>query len=240
MWWTVLLFGIAVNFEPTRIGLVALMLTKQRPVPQLMTFFGTAFAVSSTVGLIVLFVFHRGLFTSVPNVGPKIQLGIGLAVLLLAGLVATNPGWFRRLRQGPAPAPTYDGDDAQLPMDLQAKRIEQLATRVRGVVAGESRWFTGAIGAATALPTAEYMALLALIIVSAPSAVTRVAALFTFLCLGSMVGVIAMISYLISPVGTRARVQRFNAWVRSRRRGEVVAALAVIGAVLLIAGYGQL
>jgi hypothetical protein len=239
MWWTVVLLGIAVNFEPTRIGLLALTLTRQRPLAQLLTFLGTAFCISCTVGLLVLFVFHRGLFTSANFHGPLIQLGIGVAVLVVAALVATNSRFFR-LRDPASLVEGPDGEDIRFTADAAPRRVDLLATRVRGLVHGESRWLSSATGAAMAMPTVEYMALLALIISSGSSAWAQAGALFTFLGLGNLIGLVFITSHVVAPDRTRQRVRMFNLWIRSRRRRDVAAALALVGAVLVVAGWTQL
>ncbi len=237
MWSAVLLFGIAVNFEPNRLGLIALMLTRARPIPHLASFLGTAFLVSGTVGLLVLFVFHNGLFGMANLNGPLIQLGIGIVVLLLAATLAVKPSWLPDPRRASAQAGSAEDGS---PGTARPRRMDLLATRVRDVAQGESRWFSGAAGAGMALPTIEYMALLALIIGSQTSALTQAAALFTFLLLGNVIGLIPIVGLLIVPDKTRQMVQRFNAWIRSRRRRDVVVLLGFIGAALVVAGATQL
>ena len=56
MWTTVLVLAIAVNFEPTRIGLVPLMLVRPRPLLQLFAFLCGCLAMTLSIGLLVLFV----------------------------------------------------------------------------------------------------------------------------------------------------------------------------------------
>jgi Sap, sulfolipid-1-addressing protein len=237
MWSTVVLFGLAVNFEPNRLGLIALILTRRRPAAQLALFLGTAFAISSVVGLLVLFVFHHGLSGLISLNGPALQLGIGIAVLALATVLAIKPSALPSARR--LEARKGDGETAPASAHRQ-RRVDQLATQVRDAAQSESRWFTTVAGAGIAMPTVEYMALLALIIGSNTSPFSQAAALFTFLILGSLVGLIPIAGYLIAPDKTREKVQRLTLWIRSRQRRDVVVLLAIIGAALVVTGATHL
>ena len=65
---TVLLMALAVSFEPFRVGMTVLMLSRPKPALQLMAFLLGGFAMGTTVGLIVLFIFRRILLGSILHV----------------------------------------------------------------------------------------------------------------------------------------------------------------------------
>src|ERR1700758_2384474 len=90
MWTSVLVLATAMNFQPIRVGLIALMLSKPRPAAQLLAFIAGSFAMATSVGLPVLFVFHRGVFGASKTDGAKAQIVIGVLILLIAVLLATN------------------------------------------------------------------------------------------------------------------------------------------------------
>ncbi len=72
MWMTVLLLAITVNFEPTRIGLVPLLLARDKPLLQLWAFLAGSVTVSLTAGFL--------------GQGPQataLNIAIGLAFLTL-------------------------------------------------------------------------------------------------------------------------------------------------------------
>ena len=52
MWTTLLLLAIAVNFEPTRVALVAIMISGPHPIRQTLTFLLCAFGLGAAVGLL--------------------------------------------------------------------------------------------------------------------------------------------------------------------------------------------
>lgn len=238
MWTTVLVLAIAVNFEPTRIGLIALMLTRKHPIRQLLIFLLSGFTLSASVGLLVLFVFHRGLFGPTNFDGSKIQIGIGVAVLLIAAVIASNVplGRFARNPLAP-PEPTEDGTPADESATTTTGRV---AIRAKNIIHGESHWFSSFAGLGLAMPGVEYMALLALIIASNEPPAIQALALFVFLLMANAISAIPLISYLIAPQKTATRVQAFNDWIRRRTRRQVAAVLGVVGAILLIAGIASL
>src|SRR6201985_219306 len=57
---TVLVMALAVSIEPFRIGMTVLMLNRPKPALQLLAFLCGGFAMGTTVGVVVLFVFWRG------------------------------------------------------------------------------------------------------------------------------------------------------------------------------------
>ncbi|MDT7769122.1 MAG: hypothetical protein QOI30_2132, partial [Mycobacterium sp.] len=90
---TVLVMALAVSVEPFRIGMTVLMLNRPRPALQLLAFLSGGFAMGTTVGLIVLFVFRRVLLGSPYFTLPKVQILIGVLLLVIAGVVAIDvPG----------------------------------------------------------------------------------------------------------------------------------------------------
>ncbi|WP_059019785.1 GAP family protein [Mycobacterium sp. M26] len=238
MWTTVLVLAIAVNFEPTRIGLIALMLTRRHPIRQLLIFLLSGFTLSASVGLLVLFVFHRGLFGPTNFDGSKIQIGIGVAVLLIAAILASNVplGRFARNPLAP-PDPAEDDGSADATATTTTGRV---AIRAKNIIHGESHWFSSFAGLGLAMPGVEYMALLALIIASNEPPAIQGLALFVFLFLANAISAIPLVSYLIAPQRTAAWVQSFNAWIRARTRRQVSLVLGLVGAILLIAGIVSL
>jgi antibiotic biosynthesis monooxygenase (ABM) superfamily enzyme len=90
------------------------------------------------------------------------------------------------------------------------------------------------------MPGVEYMALLALIIASNEPPAMQALALFVFLLLANAVSAVPLVSYLIAPQRTAARVQAFNTWIRARTRRQAALVLGVVGTILLVAGIASL
>lgn len=211
MWITVLVMAVAVSMEPFRIGMTVLMLNRPRPTLQLLAFLAGGFAMAATVGLVVIFAFRPGLLGSAHFTLPKVQIVIGVLAVLLAALLAT----------GVMPAP-------------------RLLAQARGLAQGPSLWFAGMAGLGIALPSIDYLAVLAVIVASGAAPSTQVGALLVFNVVAFALVELPLVAYLLAPDRTRASMAALNDWIRSRRRRGVAAVLAAVGCVLLVAGIASL
>jgi hypothetical protein len=207
MWITVLVMAIAISLEPFRIGMTVLMLNRPNPILQLLAFLTGGFAMGATVGLVVLFLLRPALMGSAHFTLPNVQIVIGVLALLLAVLLAT----------GVVPAP-------------------KLPTRARRLADGQSLWVAGAAGLGIALPSVDYLAVLAVIVASGAAATVQVGALLIFNVVAFALVELPVVAYLLAPGRTRAAMVALNDWIRSRSRREVAALLAGVGSVLLLAG----
>jgi Sap, sulfolipid-1-addressing protein len=199
MWITVLVMAIAVSLEPFRIGMTVLMLNRPRPILQLLAFLSGGFVMAATVGLIVLFLFRPALLGSAHFTLPNVQIVIGILALVMAALVA----------MGVTPLP-------------------KVPLRARRLASGPSLWVAGTAGLGIALPSVDYLAVLAVIVASGAAATTQLVA-FALVEL-------PLVAHLVAPDKTRATMAALNDWIRSRRCREVAALLAGVGCVLLVAG----
>jgi hypothetical protein len=211
MWITILVMAIAVSLEPFRIGMTVLMLNRPRPILQLLAFLSGGFAMGATVGLVVIFAFRPGLLGSAHFTLPKVQIVIGVLALVMAALLAA----------GVMPAP-------------------RIPTQARGLVDGQSLWVATVAGLGIALPSVDYLAVLAVIVASGTAPSTQVGALLVFNVVAFALVELPLLAYLLAPTRTRALMAVLNDWIRSRRRGEVAAVLVGVGCVLLVAGIAGL
>ncbi|HEX2286669.1 MAG TPA: GAP family protein [Mycobacterium sp.] len=211
MWMTVLVMAIAVSLAPFRIGMTVLMLNRPKPILQLLAFLTGGFVMAATVGLVVLFLFRPVLSQSVHFTLPNVQIVIGVLALLMAALLLV----------GVLPAP-------------------KLPTRARRIVHAPSLWVAGTAGLGIALPSVDYLAVLAVIVASGAAATTQVGALLMFNVVAFALVELPLVAYLLAPARTRAFMAALNEWIRSRRRGEVAVLLGGVGCVLLAAGIAGL
>ena len=91
-------------------------------------------------------------------------------------------------------------------------------------------------GLGIALPSVDYLAVLAVIAASGAGADTQIGALLTFNAVAFAFVEIPLLAYLVAPVRTQASMTSLHDWVRSRRRRDVAALLAAVGCVLLVVG----
>lgn len=203
--------AIAIGLEPFRLGMTVLVLHRERPQLQLFAFLCGGFVMGTTVGLVVLFVLRQHLVDSTHFTLPKVQLVIGVMALAAAAYLALRPG----------------------PVDDSDNWMSRLAGRVSS---GASPWVSAVAGLAIALPSVDFLAVLAVILASGSSAATQVAALMFFQVVAFTLVEVPLIAYLVAPQRTLAAMTALNTWMRARRRREVAALLGVIGAILVTVG----
>jgi type IV secretory pathway VirB2 component (pilin) len=219
MWITLLAMAVAVSLEPFRIGMTILMMNRPRPLLQLLAFLAGGFAMGIAVGLIVLFILRPALGSAHFTL-PRVQIVVGVLLLINAAVVATGVvGKSRDDSAGPA-----------------SRRFEPLATRARQLLNGGSLWTAGVAGLGIALPSVDYLAVLALIVASGAAASVQMGALLMFNVVAFGFVEIPLISYLVAPDRTRATLSALQDWLRTRRRSAVTILLTAVGCVLLGAG----
>ena len=223
MWITLLAMAVAVSLEPFRIGMTLLMMNRPRPLLQLLAFLTGGFAMGSTVGVIVLFVLRPALGSAHFTL-PTVQIVVGALLLINAAVVATGVAGRR-------------GDGAA---GSGSRRFEPLSARTRQLVDGRSLWTAGVAGLGIALPSVDYLAVLALIVASGAAASVQLGALLLFNVVAFGFVEIPLVCYLVAPDRTRATLSALQDWLRTRRRTAVTILLAVVGCVLLGAGLAGL
>ncbi len=223
MWITLLVMAVAISLEPFRISMTVLLINRPRPLLQLLVFLVGGFAMGTAVGLIVLFVLRPALGSAHFTL-PRVQIVIGALALVAAVVVATGIVGGKRGDESAADAP----------------KSGPLVTRARQLLNGRSLWTAGVAGLGIALPSVDYLAVLAVIAASGTAATTQVGALLMFQVVAFAPVEIPLISYLIAPDRTLAVLTALQEWLRTRRRREVSLLLAVVGCVLLGAGLAGL
>lgn len=206
MWITLLAMAVAVSLEPFRVAMTVLMINRPRPLRQLLAFLAGGFAMGIAVGVVVLFLLRPAL-NSAHFTLPKVQIAVGALLLINAAVVASGVGGL-----GP------------------------FAAHTRRLLDGRSLWTAAIAGLGIALPSIDYLAVLALIVASGAAATVQVGALLLFNLVAFGFVEIPLISYLVAPDRTRALLSALNEWLRTRRRRAATVLLTVIGCILLGAG----
>ncbi|GAA4538217.1 GAP family protein [Mycobacterium paraffinicum] len=234
MWITVLVLAGAVIFEPIRVGLVILLLSRRRPLLQLLTFLCGGFAMGVGAGLIVLFVLRAA-----PVVGhfsvAEVQIASGLVALLVAVALATNVVRRRIARTAPVDATIAGGGVALLEGTAPNGR-QQLAERARAFLRGDSLSVAAVSGMGASLPSANYMGSMAAILASHAAPVAQVQALVAFNVVAFTVAELPLIGYLAAPQRTRAFMAALQNWLRSRGHRDIAVLVAAGGCFMLVLG----
>jgi len=224
MWITLLLMAVAVSLEPFRIAMTVLMINRPRPLLQLLVFLAGGFAMGIAVGVVVLFVLRPALGSAHFTL-PRVQVVVGAVLLVYAAGLAASALRGRRDDQAAGRV---------------GRRLGPLAMRTRRLLNNGSLWTAGVAGLGIALPSVDYLAVLALIVASGAAATTQVGALLLFNAVAFVFVELPLVCYLVAPDRTRATMSALQDWVRRRRSRDVAVLLAVVGCVLLGAGLAGL
>ncbi|OBH11183.1 MULTISPECIES: GAP family protein [unclassified Mycobacterium] len=233
MWITVLVLAGSVIFEPIRLGLVILLLSRRRPLLQLLVFLCGGFALGVGAGLVVLFVLRAA-----PVVGhlsvAEVQIASGVVALLIALVLFTS--WSLRRVARPVDAAAGGGGGVVL-LDRAAPNARQrLADRARVFLRGDSLTVAAVSGMGASLPSANYMGSMAAILASHAAPVAQVQALLAFNLVAFTVAEIPLIGYLAAPQKTRAAMAALQTWLRSRGHRDVAVLVAAGGCFMLVLG----
>lgn len=224
MWTTVLILAIALNLEPNRLALIALLLVRPHPIRQLLAFLTGSFVTSMSAGTLVLYLLGRGTWAGTALNGARAQIVIGVLAIVVAVLLTTNA------LPSVVGAASADGSTAQ-------SGLAGLLSRYVGkIVEGSSPWFAAALGVGIAVPSIDYLALLVLIAASGLSLSGQVGVLLAFLTIANAILLVPVVSYLVNPKRTGAVLDRLRDWVLSRRRRDYATLLGVIGCVMIVIG----
>ena len=221
MWLPLLAMAVAVSLEPFRIGMTVVMMNRPRPALQLVAFLAGGFIMGISVGLVAVFALRPAMDS--PHLSaPKIQIAVGGLLLLNAALLAIG-------RFG------NSSSDRSWPW---AQGVwERITLRGRQILEGRSLWGAGVAGLGIALPSVDYLAALALIVASGTAAGVQVSALVLFNVVAFALVEIPLLSYLVAPDRTRGFLAGLQGWMREQGRRGVAVMLAVVGGVLLGAGF---
>lgn len=238
MWITVLILAGSVIFEPIRLGLVVLLLSRKRPLRQLLVFCCGGLTMGSGVGLVVLFVLRAAPVFGHVSVA-QVQLASGFVALLIAAAIAANTVRHKPVRRSPANAEAAGGGVALLER-TQPGALAKLTGRARAFLQGDSLRVAWVSGLGAALPSANYMASMAAILASHAGAVTQAQAVVAYNLVAFTVAEIPLVSCLLAPRRTRASMVALQTWLRSRTRGDIAALIATGGAAMLALGLTSL
>ncbi len=245
MWGTVLLMAVVAVLDPVGIGVVAYLLSRPNPTPRLVAYLIGGFGVSLIAGGVVVFALGGAAVGKSSSVPPEIEIAVGALALLVAALVAT--GIAARLRDR-AQARHPGSHDSDGPVTPEPERsgveklpgFEKLPQRAQNALRSDSPWIAWVVGVALGLPGAYYLAAIAAILKSGVGTGGRIAGLVVFNLILFAVAEIALVSFLVTPETTRARLEQLHQWVATHQRIIIATLAGIVGIYLLIVGISKL
>lgn len=260
MWSTLLVLALVAGLDPIRLGWTLLVVSRPRPIQNLLAYWAGTMAVSVPYMLVPLMVLHATpWFNSSADVSTNpavrhLQIGMGVFGLSMAALLTAR--WLTRRRQ-PAPVPTSSGNKSTLVLDSDTPASDfplgpgsdDTATEGKSVVRrlikrGQKAWENGslwvsfAIGVACVPPIDGALFVVAIAVTSGAAIGTKIVAAFAFV-LGTLVVVeIMLVTYLVSPEKTEAVLRRLHKWALAHRQLILIGMFTAAGASALAHGIG--
>lgn len=242
MWSTVLVMAVVAAVDPLRVGVVAFMLSRTRPVRLLLPFFLCAFTANIAVGAAVVFVFKNATNDGGRATPPALEIGVGVVALTIAVLSAT--GVLERLvkkvraRRAVPAAVGHDGSDT--PADDAVPALSKLPAGMQSALRGEAPWAAALLGLINGFPTPYYVAAMAAALTSGAALAEQMAALVVFNIVGFLAALIPIISFWVAPEATRSGVKRIYAWMGIHHRLVVAVLAGAVGVFFLAMGISHL
>jgi hypothetical protein len=179
------------------------------------------------------------------SIPPEIEIAVGAVALLVAVLVGSGVagrlrGRARARRAGDQPAggPAPAHDDG--PSVEKLPGYDKLPHRMRDLLHNDSPWLAWIYGVAFGVPSAYYLAALAAVLKSGGDASAQIGALLAFNVVAFAVAEIPLVSFLIAPEATRARLNQLYRWISTHQRLVVTVLASVVGVYLVLTGISKL
>jgi hypothetical protein len=259
MWSSVLVLALLGALNPLRLSLALLVISRPRPVPNLVAYWAGLLAASAPALLAPLIALHYTPMLSAfaqqfssPTTRASatvrhVQFGMGALALTIAALMAARFWSGRRAR---LLTPAGVRDDFETPTAISrllgraqgdpadGTTVGSLLGRARRAWNDGSPWVASVLGLVSGPSADGVLYVLAIIVPSGARIGTQLSAAVVFL-LGSFAVVELMLaSCLAAPAKTQASVRVLHGWAQAHRRKIVIATFAVLGGSLIARGLG--
>jgi Sap, sulfolipid-1-addressing protein len=265
MWGSVLGLALLAALHPVRLGVILLMISRPRPVQNLLAYWVGSLIVGVPYLLVPLLMLH---FTpmfrpfeqdlATPATGASstvrhIQIGMGVLALSIAALITVRSLTGPRQR---AQLPTPGGNTSTLVLDSNTPtaisrppgRAKDAATgggsAIRRLVGRAlNAWENGSLWVALVLglimvPADGTLFVLAILVGSGAAIGTQVSAAIAFVVGWLAVVEIILVTYLATPAKTQAALRLLHDFAQTHRRKVLVAMFAVVGVSGVARGMG--
>ena len=247
MWTSVLGLALLVSLHPVLIGTVVLLVSRPRPMQNLLAYWVAALMVNVPSLLIPLIVLHSTpAFRSFSQdlIAPEsalsstirhIEIGMGVVFLSITALIAMRSWARQRVRVDATPA----GATATLVQDSsKPTAIQRLIGRAQNAWDSGALWVAFVIGFIGVPPPLMVLFVDTAIVASGASIGAQIGAAILFVVGMFAVVEITLVSYLVKPAKTRAVLQQLHDWALAHRRHVLILIFAVAGFWQLGKGMG--
>ena len=236
---TVLVMALGAATCPFRMGLVFLLMSRPRPVANLLAFWLGGMTTGIGIAMAVLLVLRDFALVVMQNVTSTVggfvsgrtEVAIGVLVLLAAVHVATRQRMPVPVGSGDAPAPA-----------LQPSRptvFSWLSARARRMLTGDIIWPAYLAGIGSVTPLVESVVVFAIIMASGAAIGFQVGAFVAWTVVVLAIVEIPLVSYLVTPDKTQAMMLRLQNWIQAHRRQIFQVGLVSLGVMFVVKGVGS-
>jgi hypothetical protein len=246
---TMLMLALAMATDPVRLGVTLLLISRPRPILNLLVYWVGAMIVGVGSAVVVLTMMRDlapALLQSLSNLvaTPAVRHAQVVAgVLALLGAMLITTGLPTRQRLG-MPMPVEVSVPAGVPGDPSSLLLQPtsptavalLLGRARSALKGESLWVALAAGLGTGPAPLEYLVALVAILASGGEIGRQIGAAVLFNIVMLAVCELTLGSYLLMPTKTQAVIGFLNGWVGAHRRRILSLILGTAGVCLVVVG----
>lgn len=214
-------------FNPTLLAAVTLMLFLPNPKRLMLGYLLGAYTASIGLGLAIVFALHgtSSVSTSKSTIGPVEDLVVGLLLLLVAFVLATDrdqPLRERKARRRTEKLEKNGGEEKDsLPMRLLGRGSPRVAF---------------AVGVLLSFPGVSYLAGLSHIDKLDAGAPATVLLVVAFCLIQQTLLEVPLIGYALAPERTQDAVNGFRAWLARNGRQAAIVGAAALGALVVVRG----
>jgi Sap, sulfolipid-1-addressing protein len=231
MWTTVVSIGLIMATDPIRLGLALVLVTRRRPMLNLLAFWlgGVVAGVFIATAVLVLArdialpVIQAGVsaITEVRSnvailTGGRLQITMGVIILLSVLVLSAR----RRARERtPAEIGVGEASGGVALQERPPSLIARMGARAHGMLSEDMAKYglvlpAFVVGLASSAPPIESLAALTIIMASGATLGTQFSAFLVFILLVLTVIEVPLVSYLAMPQKTRALMMRLQEWLR--------------------------
>ena len=221
-----LAFTAALN--PKLLAIDLLLIENRRPRAMFLCVLTGGMVVGITIGLLDVLVFHLGAIKSQKTVSASVDLAVGLLLLGVGALIVTGRLHARRKE----PVPAASGQPGTPEKEKKDGWARLLAEPRLGMAT--------LIGALCGIPGVSYLAGLHILITSKASTVNQVIGVILFVFIEFLLIIIPFTFMELRPEGTKAALQRSQAWLLRNARQLMACTALILGAYLTISALIRL
>lgn len=233
----ILALGLGAAVYPQLLAIVVLILTRPEPKRLLWACYLGAIAVSVGCGVAVLLAFRdRSTVagSSSHRLGGSVYLIVGAIIVLAAIALASDRGRAQLTASLRRTRPRSGAQPARRPPTARLK------IRAEAAIAGGSLLIAAGVGAVLGIPGPFDLVALGRMTRAGYSLIGSLGLILAFNLIKFILIEAPIVSYAVDPERTRARVDRFSAWLRKHQVRAIAAVIAIIGLVLIGRGIGRL